>query len=62
MREIMQFKLHFFLVIAFASLVAIAAIVLLFSAPAACNACYGGPCTTSAACVSGCHCIAGRCS
>jgi hypothetical protein len=26
------------------------------------NLCYGGPCVTSAACVSGCHCIGGRCS
>jgi len=28
---------------------------------AECNPCYGGPCNTSAACVTGCHCIEGLC-
>lgn len=29
--------------------------------PCGASGCFGGMCTTSAACVAGCHCINGRC-
>ena len=37
------------------------AVVLLATRECDASGCFGGPCMTSAACVSGCHCIGGRC-